>query len=216
MGAVRSLCSSCMCVDQGRLVDQGDVDEVVARYLRGKTQRNSEATSIRVGSAFEFLGMHFTSPDGAALLPLQPAQLRVTLRMHQEIDDVGVRIDILDEYGNLLMGIPSWLITRAGKAHVDEELEFAFQFQSLPISPGRIRVAIHLQDHGRFKSYEVPEAYEFSVGEQPPFVGRRGQRRRVGPVASDVSVAVSRGGRTNDASESVQALASFALNGHQQ
>ncbi len=193
LGAIRSLCASCMNIEQGRIVNSGDVDDVITTYLEGNNDGSVKATRTLVGDVFEFLGVQFVGPDDNPLLSLQPAQIRIAVRVLKEVEDVGVRLDILDEFGNLLMGIPSWLITRGGKGHANEDIDFTFGFPSLPLTPGLIRVAIRLQDHGRFKSWDVSQLHDFTVGAGPPFVGRRAERRRVGPVAADVSVTVSRG-----------------------
>jgi ABC-type polysaccharide/polyol phosphate transport system ATPase subunit len=192
MGAIRSLCATCLHFDRGALFKTGPTDDVVMEYLKGSGHDTESTSHVIIGNSFEFLRIQFASPGGNPLLPLEPAIIDVDVRVLRLIEDVGVRIDILDEYGNLLMGIPSWLIRRGGRFDRDEVVRFSFQMSALPFTPGLVRVGVHLQDHGNFKSWGVPGAFEFTVVEQLPFVGRRGERARVGPIASDVSLSIVR------------------------
>lgn len=192
MGAVRTLCATCIRIDQGRLVAYGAVDDVVGEYLKGQGVEDRSPCPMRVGEAFELLRVEFDSSCGRRLFPLQPAEIRVDVRALNEIQDIGVRVDVTDELGNLLFAIPSRLIHRVGRAQAGEVVRFTFGITSLPITPGPVRVGIRLQDHGHDKSWDVPQNFDFTICDHQPFMGNRGERRRVGPVAADVYVTAAR------------------------
>ena len=193
MAAVKSLCTRCLVLRQGRLLLDGSTEQAIGSYLeltlspQGRLELEVGPFSLR---AWEFLG-----PDGGALLPLRPATLSVRMVARQDLDRPSVLAQVMTTEGALLFAVNTKDWVEAGRVAAGEAWCVRFRLESLPLMPGQYRLRVLLRNRVLAESHEVPALLPIEVGEAPVLGGGLHSpdviRTWYGPIAVPVQVEVN-------------------------
>ncbi len=172
MSAIRNTCSRTLTLDMGRLIDDGETDGVVARYLATIT---SNVVGDRVVETNSFVVNHvsISSPANSKIRTFDSVEIRVTLTPKVDVDDPGVYVSVLTMASRRLIGLELRDFCKVPGLRAGETCELGFLIDSLPLMPGSFQLEIHLKDMTQFKVEAVPQNYQFQVSETDIYGSRK-------------------------------------------
>jgi lipopolysaccharide transport system ATP-binding protein len=156
MNQLRRLCSRCLWLDAGQIVDAGPTADVTNRYEASFMREVGSAADVTRSAGARFLGWTLGEPGSAVhvLDSCGPTTLRFTLRVDRQIRNGHHGLLLYDREGQVLWGV--------GTDNLDLQpglYEIVYALESLPLRPGPYRWHVTLYDDGRFvDSYDsIPE-----------------------------------------------------------
>jgi lipopolysaccharide transport system ATP-binding protein len=176
MEAVQRLCSRCLLLDEGRLVDDGPAARVIARYLSASVSdvRPDHWIDVtrasRAGSgAARVTAVHYTSGERSVLgHPYTGGPLDVTLRIDAERDmKVGsVAMTVYSRAGAKLVNADSLELARAIRLRAGRNT-VRLRIRALHLNPGVYRLGTWLAQPASLAAQEVLDymeaAFDFDV-----------------------------------------------------
>ncbi len=176
--AVSSLCSRAILVDHGRLAADGEVPEVISRYLE-LTEGEERKTSLhlredRTGDGtLRFTSIELAGAGGPVVLG-EDADLLLDYEAPRELQNVTVSAAV-----NTLLGEPvCFLGTRVSGleiASAPQRGTFRCTIPRLPLAPGRYSLNVHAEVNGSVADwvqhalvFDVVESDFFGTGHLPP------------------------------------------------
>jgi lipopolysaccharide transport system ATP-binding protein len=171
MAAVRSLCSRALLIETGRVLEDGTVDEVLARYLALNSQAQAATTALPDGekdAPTRGLAVHVLAIDGRARSTFrlgEPWRARVEFELHRPLPHVIAAFGL-----NSLEGVPLitwWSAPRdlgVGRYSVEFECRVPFSAGTLSFTIGissQEQTLYYVENVGSVNITEI------AVGEQP-------------------------------------------------
>ena len=165
MGAVRSLCRRGVVLDQGRVVEVGDVGAAVATYYRLSTISDQKTESeIRSGKRVGFGEIKVTSHPAPTIQQEDPFEVAVSLQIPEEA--VGfILMCIMDDMQQRRV-IHMRTDSADWKQSVEPGLqEVRLKFPSLWLEPGLYSMHFKILFQGRMKKFKyVSDILHLDVG----------------------------------------------------
>jgi lipopolysaccharide transport system ATP-binding protein len=169
-GAVRNICRECVILDKGRILDVGETDAVVDRYLASLTDYsesgNKETKSFVVDSCT------ITSVQGSVLKSGDQVTISVRFTPKIEIRDPGLYVGFLTIDGERLAGLDFKDFQTLPPLPAGEQIEMGFCVQDFPLLPGHYALELHLKDMSSYLVEPAAQLYPFEVVETPIYGGR--------------------------------------------
>jgi lipopolysaccharide transport system ATP-binding protein len=180
MTAVRSLCSSAVLLQAGRLTGAGDVEQVVTQYSRGDKTALVGDLRNRMdrygGGEIRCVSLAIKNLDGepiSAISPLEPFQVIVAYQAKTEVRDVAISIDVELVDGTRIATLYSafrnetFTVSRGSGA-------FACHVAGLPLRPDTYSLNVFIGGHhaiydlvSRAASLDVAPADVYGTGRMP-------------------------------------------------
>lgn len=203
MAAVRRLCTSGMRLENGAIVDLGDVDQVVTDYLNDTSLADisSAASPMR---HFNDLSVSVSSMTGGPVLPLEDAKISVRFSGKNDIMSGQAYIGVYSPDDYLLFGIDFLDMAESPvQAKAGQMMEYEFDIEGLPLYPGDYFLRVHLKDMGNDIIEPSDDRFPFSVQEGAPLKTNLGRQWR-----GDLAVEAEAAGRVIDGDAAVEDEAS--------
>jgi lipopolysaccharide transport system ATP-binding protein len=160
MSMVQQLCTRCILIQNGRLVDDGPTGEVIPRYLAGVESVAAEGLAARTQRSgrgrVRIADLRIESPGGA---PAAGAPARIVFKLAGESVPVDCSFTIYDELGVAVSACDS--AERSDQDRIGGE--FACDFEALLLRPGRYRINTALNARGGSCEDHVEGALVFDV-----------------------------------------------------
>ncbi len=172
MAAVRQICHRGLVLERGRLVDQGEVNDVVDRYLARLSDENPSSRETETPS-FSVHRVEVSSEEGVVIKTFD--NIRVTVRFTAKTDvlDPDLYVAFLTAENERLAGLDFKDFLALGPVRAGQTVQMGFAIESFPFMPGSYRLEVYLRDLALSKVEQVPGAVPFDVVESPVYGGRK-------------------------------------------
>ena len=172
LAALRHVCCRALLIDKGTLVDDGEVNAVLDRYL----SLGSGAAGLGAGfetAMFSGDSIRIRSTRGAVIKTFDPVEITVQLTAKTDIADPGLFIGFLTPDGHRLAGLDfkDFLTVEPMLAGATREL--GFRIDKLPFLAGRYQLELHVKDMATFRIEQIAELFPFEIVETPVYGGRK-------------------------------------------
>ena len=173
MDAIQRLCSQCLMFERGRLIEQGDTNSIVVRYMSNhfvKALPNkwidvSQINRTGTGEAY-FTGVKYSSlNEVAAFHPYSNGTLEFLLAIDSDsVKQIGsIAVPIYDKFGTKLINTDSLSIGEMITLQKGENL-VKITIQKLYLKPGTYVIGLWLADPLINKVFDYAESvFEFEV-----------------------------------------------------
>jgi ABC-type polysaccharide/polyol phosphate transport system ATPase subunit len=187
MAAVRSICNHGILLDRGVAVLEGQIDDVVDRYLSADPQALTGSESAETPSFF-LDAITIRAREGSVIKPFSTVQILVTFTPKEDIADFGLYVGILSADEHRLAGVDLPDFATVPPIPAGRQTTIGFEIASLPLLGGNYRLEIHLKDLAVPKYEFVNQLFPFEVAETPVYGGRKLDRwfGTVGLIAKPV------------------------------
>jgi lipopolysaccharide transport system ATP-binding protein len=146
MGAVKGLCSRAIWIDKGKLMADGDVDDVVQQYLVASSEHGEWHTNIaerrdRNGNgSLRFTGFHLRDSNGEAIpaaISGEPVEFVLTYEMNaQNVKNASIYVWIRDAFTKGMISLSNvW--TGQDLAHLPPKGDLVCKLPAFPLREGR-------------------------------------------------------------------------------
>lgn len=145
MAVIRGLCPRGILLEQGRIVDDGPMGDVVTTYLesleRASAQPLSERTDRQGSGPVRIVEVLVEGPDGTP--PVSGGPMRIDVRVAPVVPFATCALTIHDSFGLPVTSLDS--SNRAEADLTDEGDRFVCDIPELLLQPGRFRIDIGIQ-----------------------------------------------------------------------
>jgi ABC-2 type transport system ATP-binding protein len=173
---VRQMCHRAAALDHGRLVIQGDPNEVIRtfreRLMAGVTSAaevdremiTSELSPVWGKVRIAGAEVVYANPDHHLAGPGEPMRIDVTLETLEPIDDVVVGLSIQASMGQLVYGTNTD-ISGVDLGRVEGRKEVSFRFEHMPLLDGTYTVTIGVHTRGglNYDQWEARRHFEVAA-----------------------------------------------------
>lgn len=172
MAALRTVCQNAIVLDQGRMIDRGEVNSAADRYL---SRLNCESVAVQTVETNSFLieEVLVTSSEGPIIKTFDDIEIRVKFTGKVDIREPGLYVGIRTLENQCIAGLDFRDFQTAPLIHAGETVEMGFQVTGIPFLPGDYELELHLKDMAEHRVEIVPRAYPFQVAETPVYGGRK-------------------------------------------
>ncbi len=172
MAAIRSICQSGVSLEAGRVVDAGEVNQVVDEYLT-RTLRN-DAGQVEVETpSFTIRKVEIKGTNESPVKTFAPLEIRINFTAKTNIGDPGLYIGILSNENQRIAGLDFKDFRTIPAIRAGETIEMGFLIEANPFLPGNYLLEIHLKDMAAHKVELVPKVFPWEVVETPVYGGRK-------------------------------------------
>ena len=195
MAAVRQICHRGLVMEQGRLVDQGEVNEVVDRYLARLSLENPSSRETETPS-FSVHRVEVTSEEGVVIKTFDNIRVTVHFTAKTDVLDPDLYVGFMTAENERLAGLDFKDFRALAPVRAGQTVQMGFAIESFPFMPGSYRLEVYLRDLALGKVEQVPGVVPFEVVESPVYGGRKTDHwfGRVGLKVEAVSSAGGGGG----------------------
>ncbi len=180
MAALRRLCSRCIVLQSGRMVEDRNAAEAIDRYLLGLRQGDDPVIAKTALGRVTSVGIH--GGDESLLKSLCPAAIKVTLEASRRIVDPGLYVGILSQDGERLCGLDLKDFATCQPILEDTTATLGFQIPKLNLSPGHYMLEVHIKDLASGIVERIDRVWDFEVTGSAEY-GLRKTGKWFGPVA---------------------------------
>jgi len=172
MAAVRNICDRGFVLDKGCLVEQGETNYVVDKYLSHAFNQEGDRGIIETDS-FVVDDVQIFSTASQVIKTFDPVKISVTFTAKTDILDPGIYIAVLSSESQRLSGLDFKDFRTVPVIRAGQHYEMGFSLDSLPLLPGIYQLEIHLKDMASHKIEIVPQTFQFEVAESLIYGGRK-------------------------------------------
>ena len=170
MSAIRQICERGVILQDGRLIEQGPINDVVDRYVASTQEESASCQNVETKS-FVVDNVRIFSPNGPVIKTFDPVEIRVKFTVKIDILDPGVYVAILNMDNDRLVGLDLRDFQTVPALRAGEKGDMGFFVKELPILPGSYHLEVILKD--LYHRELVPRTYGFEVAETPVYGGRK-------------------------------------------
>ncbi|HEV3164068.1 MAG TPA: polysaccharide ABC transporter ATP-binding protein [Isosphaeraceae bacterium] len=187
LAAVRQICDRGLALEAGSLVDQGDVNEVVDRYLLRSSQADSIRRDLQLPS-FTIHDLEISFESGPVIKTFDPVAVRIRFSTKVDVLDPSFYVGFLTLENERLAGLEFRDFRALPPIRAGRTTEMGFDVECLPFMPGGYQLEIQMKDMASGKVELLPRTLTFEVVESPVYGGRKTDHwfGRVGLRASAV------------------------------
>jgi lipopolysaccharide transport system ATP-binding protein len=165
MGAVRALCSSCVYLVNGRVAAHGNVETMIADYLRPSVDVKRQSVVSKYGIELFEAGMYRPGElePAAGIYFLDPCEVRIRIGAKDGFAMTGLVVRVFDELGALVSSLNS---TEEGieAFSMGPSQTFVYPIPKMSLMPGRYSVSVFVyRPHDGTKYLEADSFFEFEV-----------------------------------------------------
>ena len=172
MAALRTVCQNAIVLDHGGVIDRGEVNSAVDRYL---SRLNCESVRVQTVETNSFLieEVLVTSSEGPIIKTFDDIEIRIKFTGKVDIREPGLYDGIRTLENQRIAGLDFRDFQTAPLIHAGETVEMGFRLTKMPFLPGDYELELHLKDMAEHRIEIVPRAYPFQVAETPIYGGRK-------------------------------------------
>jgi lipopolysaccharide transport system ATP-binding protein len=172
MAAMRTVCQTAVVLDHGGVIDRGEVNSAVDRYL---SRMNCESVVAPIVETPSFLieQVSIVSSKGPIIKTFEDIEIRVKFMSKVDIREPGLYVGIRTLENHRIAGLDFRDFQTAPTIHAGERVEMGFRLSEMPFLPGDYELELHLKDMAEHRIEVVPRAYPFQVAETPVYGGRK-------------------------------------------
>jgi lipopolysaccharide transport system ATP-binding protein len=172
MAALRTVCQNAIVFDHGGVIDRGEVNSAVDRYL---SRLNCESVSVQTVETNSFLieDVLVTSSEGPIIKTFDDIEIRVKFTGKVDIREPGLYVGIRTLENQRIAGLDFRDFQTAPLIRAGETVEMGFRLTEMPFLPGDYELELHLKDMAEHRIEIVPRAYPFQVAETPIYGARK-------------------------------------------
>jgi lipopolysaccharide transport system ATP-binding protein len=147
MNQLRRLCTRCLWLDGGRLIESGPIADVTNRYEASFMQQVNDPSDVARSPGARFLGWTLGRPGDSIheLDTFGPTTVCFLLRIDRPIANGHHGIALYDANGQVMWGTGTDNLRLAPGMY-----EIVYDLRSLPLRPGPYRWQVSIFDSGRF------------------------------------------------------------------
>jgi lipopolysaccharide transport system ATP-binding protein len=172
MAAVRNICDRGVVFEKGNLIDQGETNYVVDKYLSQSLNREPDEKVVETTS-FVVDEVEICSAAGQVIKTFDPVNINVKFTAKTDIYDPGIYIAVLSSESQRLTGLDFKDFRTISAISAGQHCEMGFSLDSFPMLPGIYQLEIHLKDMAAHKIEIVPQTFQFEVAETQIYGGRK-------------------------------------------
>lgn len=172
MSAVRRICNRGLILEKGRMVEQGEINRVVDRYLSRSSQPGASSDRSETES-FIINRVQIQSNANEVIKTFDPVNISVQFTAKSDIADPGLYVALLSSEHQRLAGLDFKDFKTIPAIRAGQDCEMGFTVESLPLLPGHYQLEVHLKDMASHKIEIVPNTFEFEVVETQIYGGRK-------------------------------------------
>jgi lipopolysaccharide transport system ATP-binding protein len=172
MAAVRNICTRGYALQQGSVVEQGPIDQVVDRYLASSNHELQDYLCAET-SSFVVNEVSIYAAGGPVIKTFDRLEVRVIVTAKTPILDPGLYMAILTPENQRLSGLDFRDFQTAPAISAGQQAEFGFSIDALPFLHGSYELEIYLKDLATHRMERVPRTFPFEIVETPVYGGRQ-------------------------------------------
>jgi lipopolysaccharide transport system ATP-binding protein len=172
LSAVRNICDRGIILENGRLVEQGEINAVTDAYIARSSYDQAHQELLETES-FLVNAVQVQSKNGPVIKTFDPVEIRVTFTPKTDILDPGLYVGILSLENHRLTALDFKDFQTAPGIRAGQRRQLGFLIQELPLLPGSYQIELHLKDMAKYKIEMVPRTVRFDVVETPIYGGRK-------------------------------------------
>ena len=172
MSAIRRICDRGLLLERGKLVADGQIDDVLDRYLARSAEEVAEMDHVDTES-FEVHGVRAHAHGVEVVKTFEPFEIAVTVTAKRTIQDPGLYVGVLTVDNQRIAGIDFKDFQTMSAMQAGDSTVFRFNIESMPLLPGSYRLELHVKDLASESVEMVPKLYPFEVVETPVYGGRK-------------------------------------------
>ena len=172
MSAIRSICNRGVILERGRIMEKGEINDVVDSYL-GRAVEEFDRTAVLETESFVVNNVQISSGTGGVIKTFDPVTITVNVTAKTDIHDPGVYFGVLSSDQQRIAGLDFKDFKTIPGIRAGQRCELGFSLDSLPILPGNYQLEIHLKDMAEHKIEFVPGNFNFEVAETLIYGGRK-------------------------------------------
>jgi len=172
MAAIRQLCQRGITLDQGRMIELGEVNQVADGYEAMLNRQGAHARRIEtISFVIEDVRVHSTS--GPVIKTFDSVEIRVKVTAKTDILDPGLYVGFLTAESQRVAGLDFKDFNSAPAIRTGHQCEFGFLVENFPLLAGQYQLEIHVKDMAFHKFEFVSQTFPFQVIEVPIYGGRK-------------------------------------------
>jgi lipopolysaccharide transport system ATP-binding protein len=171
MAAVRSICKKGVVLEQGRIVAQGEVGEVVDSYLARTNVADAE-TAGHETTSFRIDRVSIAPADGLVIKTFEAIEIRASLTAKLDMTAPSLVIKLLTANHERITGLNFANYSAVGPMSANEQREVGFAVEALPLLPGTYFLELELRPTTKEREH-VSTLFPFEVAVTPVFDGPR-------------------------------------------
>jgi ABC-type polysaccharide/polyol phosphate transport system ATPase subunit len=171
MSAMRAVCQNGIVLDHGGVVVQGEVNDVVDRYL-AQLNHDPSIQSVETAS-FVVEEVLISSSGGPVIKTFDDIEIRVRTTAKTDILDLGMYVAVLTLENQRITALDFRDFLTAAPIVAGQSVELGFRISEFPILPGSYRLEVYMKDLGPYKIELVPRTFAFDVVESAIYGGRK-------------------------------------------
>ena len=165
MGAVRALCTSGIYLVGGSIAAQGDVDSIIAEYLKPSDAARTSSVISRHGIELHDAALYAgPAMESKGVVYFQePCEIRVTIGAKQGFDKAGLVVRVYDALGLLVSSLNS-VEEGIEPFRLGERHAFTYAVSRMSLLPGNYSVSVFVyRAHDSTKYLEAESYFDFQV-----------------------------------------------------
>jgi lipopolysaccharide transport system ATP-binding protein len=171
MSAIRQICGRAIALDAGRVVDDGEPNEVADAYLARSAPVDDLKRTFETQS-FILERISVKSLTGPVVRAFDNVEILVQVRPKVDVADPGLYLGILTSDGTRIAGLDLKDFATLDPIARDQSVHMGFVIEALPLLPGRYSLDVHLKDMSTERIEPLREHPHFEVIESPVYKGR--------------------------------------------
>jgi homopolymeric O-antigen transport system ATP-binding protein len=172
MAALRQVCERGIVLNGGRIVADGEINEVADRYLASMNVRNGNGIQAETETCI-LNDVQVTSLNGPVIKTFDPVEVRVRFTAKSEMKDPGLYIAILTMDGGRIAGMVTNDFKTFAPIAAGEMVEMGFLIESLPLLGGTYNLEIQFRERVEGTYEFVRGGFPFEVVETPVYGARK-------------------------------------------
>ena len=165
MGAVRALCTSCVYLVHGAVAAQGNVDSIIAEYLKPDRAVAAAHKVSRYGIELFDAGIYGKGGDEPLQVVyfMEPCEIRISIGAAGGFAMTGLVVRVFDALGALVSSLNS-VEEGIDAFSLGARHDFVYPVSKMSLMPGRYSVSVYVyRPHDGTKYFESDSAFSFEV-----------------------------------------------------
>jgi lipopolysaccharide transport system ATP-binding protein len=172
MAAVRNICQSGIILRDGRVADQGEINDMADRYL-GSAKADAWANKEVETESFIVEQVSIASLESTVIKTFDDVEIKVRVTAKTAIVDPGLYVGVLTLENQRVTALDLKDFKTAPPMKLGDSIELGFTISEFPILPGTYELEIHVKDMAHHNIEFVPRRFRFDVVESPVYGGRK-------------------------------------------
>ncbi len=172
LAALRQICTAAIALSKGRVVDSGEVNGVVDRYMMRELQPAAGDETVQTEN-FVVNGVQAFGDNHSVVKTFENFNVLVSLTLRVNVKELNVYFGFLTMDNQRVAGLDLADFATPPQVYAGQNVKVGFNIDNLPLLPGRYQIELHLKDSATGKVDFLPRTFPFDVVETPVYGGRK-------------------------------------------